>query len=339
MRLRSYAYQRGWLRSFRPGTKVISVGNITMGGTGKTPLAIFIARKLQAGGRKVAVVSRGYKGTLEGQTAVVSDGENVLLNAAEAGDEPALIARSLPKTPVLIGSRRSAPVALAQQRFGAEVVVCDDAFSHLALQRDCDVVCVHGRDGLGNGRCTPAGPLREPAVALERAKVIALNVTAGENPATEKEIRRSGFSGPIVRFTYQHAGWRRFADESLVEPSQLPDHRAVAFAGTARARDVFSSFGESGLEVVEAVAFSDHHVYRPADLRQLAQLAAGKGICYLATTEKDAIKITFSVPEPVELLVAAVEVEGVDGSLENLVDILEDACWPDQPSFSIATEP
>ncbi|MHA1568789.1 MAG: tetraacyldisaccharide 4'-kinase, partial [Alphaproteobacteria bacterium] len=325
MNLRALAYRCGWLKSVRPRCSVISVGNLTVGGTGKTPVTIFLAKALQERGRRVAVVSRGYHGSLEGETAVVADGENVLLSTEQAGDEPVLIARRLPGVPVVIGARRPAAVALAQQRFGAEVVVCDDAFSHLALQREVDIVLVHGRDGLGNGRCTPAGPLREPPAALRRAQVVALNVTAGEDERTEAEIRRAGYTGPILRFRYSGLAWRRLTLCEELDPAGLSDHRVLAFAATARPNDVFASFAGSGLEVIERVAYPDHHAYTERDLASLAQLAGQKGICYLATTEKDAVKLPFSLPENVEILVASVQLEGLEGALERLVQLVEES--------------
>ncbi len=338
MRLRAWGYRRGWLCSEAAPCPVVSVGNITAGGTGKTPLTIYLAAALQRRGHRVVVVSRGYRGSLEGQTAVVSDGKQVLLDASTAGDEPVLMARNLPGVPVIIGARRPMAARLAGQRFAADVIVCDDAFSHLALQRVCDIVVTHGRDGLGNGRCLPAGPLREPASALRRAQVAVLNVTAGFDPRTEREMCAAGFQGPIHHLTYGIPRWRRHDDAAPVDPLTCSDRRVLAFAATARPKDVFVSFTRAGWNLVHCETFPDHHAYTAEDLQHLAQLAAAQGICYLATTEKDAVKLPVSLPQNLPLLVAGITPEGVGESLERLVDHVEEICWPGRPSFSTATE-
>ena len=331
MRLRAEIYRRGWLTSTRSSCKVISVGNLTIGGTGKTPISIFLAQALAVQGRKVAVISRGYRGEMEGQTAVVSDGRRILLNASQAGDEAVLIARALPEIPVIIGARRPEAVELACQMLRPEVVICDDAFSHLALQRDCDVVLIHGRDGLGSGRCTPAGPLREPPSALRRATVIVLNCSAGEDTLTENEIRKSGYFGPVLRLRYGLPSWRRLRDGATIELSALSDRRVLAFAATARPSDIFQSFATAGLEVAESMAFPDHFRYPAPALRQLEQVAAARGICYLATTEKDAVKLPAAWPEGYEVLVAAVTVTGAPDNPGRLVELVEERCWGNRP--------
>lgn len=339
MRLRAWCYRAGIFSSTRIGCPVISVGNLTAGGTGKTPLTIFLAAALQRRGRRPVVISRGYRGRLEGQVAVVSDGNSILLSAADAGDEPVLMARRLPGIPVVIGARRAEAAALAREKLGANVIVCDDAFSHLALRRDCDIVLAHARDGLGNGRCLPAGPLREPAKAIRRANLVVLNATAGEDPRTEAELRRAGFRAAVWRLTYGSLSWRRYADDGPVDLSALADRRVLAFTATARPRDVFESFARAGCDIVIGETFPDHHAYHAADLARLAQLAAARGICYLATTEKDAVKLPVLPSDSPPLLVAALAPEGVGEPLERLADRVEEICWPDRPSFLTATEP
>ncbi|HSH13716.1 MAG TPA: tetraacyldisaccharide 4'-kinase, partial [Desulfurivibrionaceae bacterium] len=165
MRLRAEAYQRGWLASERLSVPVVSVGNLTMGGTGKTPMVIEVVRLLQALGKRAAVVSRGYGGLARGPVNLVSDGERIWMAAAEAGDEPLLLAESLPGVPVLTGVRRVLVARYAIEKLGAEVVVLDDGFQHLPLHRDLDLVLFKGPDFLGNGRVFPGGDLREPLSA------------------------------------------------------------------------------------------------------------------------------------------------------------------------------
>lgn len=333
MRLRAARYAGGHATVYQAPCPVISVGNLTLGGTGKTPVTIFLARALQQRGQRVAVLSRGYRGSLAGQTTVVSTGETPLLSAAQAGDEPVLLASALPGVPVIIGAKRAAAAQLAVEKYGCDALLCDDAFSHLALRRTVDVVLVHGRDGLGNGRCTPAGPLREPPAALQRATVIVLNNTAGEDPRTETEVRHAGYRGEILRLRYAGVAWRNLRTGATVDPGMLSDPRVVAFAATARPQQVFKTFADSGMAIARTVAYRDHHTYTGADLAQLAKLAAQDGICYLATTEKDAVKLPSKPPAGMTVLVASLELAGEADSLTRLIDIVEERCWPNQPSF------
>lgn len=323
MRWRAWAYRHGWLPVYRPACRVVSVGNLTMGGTGKTPLTIFLAEKLRERGRKVAVVSRGYRGAHPGETAVVSNGKEILLDAAQAGDEPFLLAGRLPGVPVIVGARRAAAVARAEKEFQAEIVVCDDAFSHLALARDVNLAVVHGRDGLGNRRVAPAGPLREPPGALRRADAVVLNITSGDEPAVADELRRAGWIGPVWKVRYQPPRMLRWPDRSPLDPEKMTDRRLIAFAATARPEDFFDSLRAAGWDLAAVRAFPDHHAYAPRDLENLAQLAAAQGICYLAATEKDAVKLPGPLPVGMELLVATIVLQGEGEALELLLALVD----------------
>jgi len=233
------------------------------------------------------------------------------------------VPKAPPPVPVAIARRRSEGVALAADRFGAEIVICDDAFSHLALARAVDLVLVHGRDGLGNGRCTPAGPLREPPRALRRATAILLNVAAGEDPETMNDLHRARVECPVFRFRYAAPTLRRIADGAAIDPAQLADRRLLAFAGTARPADFFGSLAAAGWSVAATRIFPDHYAFANADLTALAQLAAAQGICYVAATEKDAVKFPARLPPGVEWLVAGLELawDGDDGA--RLVDLAD----------------
>ncbi|NLH50202.1 MAG: tetraacyldisaccharide 4'-kinase [Myxococcales bacterium] len=318
--LRARAYRQGWFSAARPVCRVVSVGNLTLGGTGKTPVTAWLARDLKDSGQAVAVVSRGYRGSREGWCCVVSDGATRLLDAGQAGDEPVLLADALPGVPVIISARRSIGVETAVSRFSSRIVICDDAFSHLALRRDLDLVLIHGRDGLGNGRCFPAGPLREPAGAIRRAGAVLLNVTAGEEPEVEPEIRRSGFTGPIFRFRYGQVRLASLSDRRSVEPAA--DKPLLAFAAIARPEDFFQGLARAGWPVAASRVFPDHHLYTPSDLSALIALAKSQNISRLATTAKDAVKLPAKLPANVEILVADFSLEGPEGELRRLSDFV-----------------
>ena len=320
MSLRARAFRHGWFFSTRPDCRVISIGNLTLGGTGKTPVTAWLARNLKDAGQAVAVVSRGYRGSQEGPCRVVSDGAARLLDAEQAGDEPVLLADALPGIPVIISARRAAGVAMAVNRFSSRIVICDDAFSHLALQRDLDLVLIHGRDGLGNGRCVPAGPLREPAGAIRRAGAVLLNVTAGEDPEVEPEIRHHGFVGPIFRFRYGPARLFTLPDRHPVAPEA--DRPLLAFAAIARPEDFFQGLIRAGWPIAIRRVFPDHHVYAPDDLAELLAQAKSQNISRLATTAKDAVKLPAKLPANVEILVADFSLEGPGDEMRRLADFV-----------------
>ena len=174
MRLRALFYEIGIFRVKRLPLPVISVGNITMGGTGKTPTVILIARELMARGKRVAVLTRGYGGSLEGETRIVSDGEKLFLSPAEAGDEPCLLASSLPGLMVVMGSDRYRAGCLALKELSPDCFILDDGFQHQRLGRDLDILLLDGTAPFNNGWTLPAGFLREPISAVSRADLVIL---------------------------------------------------------------------------------------------------------------------------------------------------------------------
>lgn len=289
MRARAAAYERGWLPSVQPPIPAISVGNLTLGGTGKTPLTLEITRILREMGRRPGMVSRGYRAAREGDIAVVSDGSRVLLGARDAGDEPAMMALREPRTPVVIGARRPEAVARVAT-LGADVAVCDDAFSHLRLRRRLDIVAIHGAAGFGNGRVFPAGPLREPMRALARAHVIAENVGDRETDH-ERVVRDAGFRGEFLRWSYRVAGLRRLADGADIPIESLRGVAVHALAATARPESFAHTLESLGANVAHRTFRRDHHPWSRADLDEARRIAARGGVHYHVATEKDAVKL------------------------------------------------
>ena len=169
---RNRLYDGGLLKQQKLPRPVISVGNLTVGGTGKTPTVIFIAHILKDHGYRPAVLSRGYGGSANAPVNVVSDGNRILMGWREAGDEPILIASAVPGIPVLTGSRRLLTGRAAVETFGADVLILDDAFQHRSLFRDIDMVLLDAARPFGNGFLLPRGPLREPRIPLRRADIL-----------------------------------------------------------------------------------------------------------------------------------------------------------------------
>lgn len=307
MRLRAGAYRRGWLRSERLDVPVVSVGNLTLGGTGKTPMVIQVVRRLQGMGLRPAVVSRGYGGRARAPVNVVSDGEQQLLSADLAGDEPRLLAESLPGAVVVTGRRRAVAARYAIDQLGAQVIVLDDGFQHLALQRDLDLVLFKGPDFLGNGRIFPGGDLREPFPALARAQGFVLTGVDQSLVSTTAAFRDSlarAFPGrPIFLAPFQSAGL--LPANALAVGREGSCGPALAFCGLANPEPFRNSL--TGLVELKGVTvFADHYAYRAADLAELVGQARRQGAEALITTAKDLVKIR-ALDCPLPLYVLPVE--------------------------------
>jgi tetraacyldisaccharide 4'-kinase len=303
--------------------RIISVGNITTGGTGKTPATAWVVRRLQNEGQRVAVVGRGYGGELSAQGAVVSDGKTILISAAQAGDEALFHARSLPGVPVIIGRDRVAAVQMAIEKFAPQVIVLDDGFQYWSLHRDFDLVLLNARLPFGNGKLLPVGRLREPQGELARASAILLTRADGATPAqlqqTQEQIRRFS-SAPI--FVSNHAPQTLRSETERVEQAleSLHGQHVAGLAALANNEPFFQLLKEQGAEVVETLGRRDHHRWQEKEVHEFAAKAQKKGAGWLVTTEKDAVKIApeWCAPLPLFSLQIALQIEN-DAGLWELV--------------------
>ncbi|TRO82748.1 tetraacyldisaccharide 4'-kinase [Trichloromonas acetexigens] len=281
-------YQRGLLRSHNFPVPVISIGNLAVGGTGKTPTVDWVARYCQGRGRRVAVVSRGYGGRGASDVAVVSDGRQLRLSPEVAGDEPVLLARRNPQLIVVAAPRRAQGVWTAILELGADLIILDDGFQHLAVRRDLDIVLLDAKRPLGNGRVLPAGLLREFPEALARGDLFILT-------RADEETVPPDLPGPVLTSRHRLADRVTALDGKSLSFDSLQGKRLVAFAGIADPEAFFSDLRGKGLTVSETLAFPDHVTYNRAELASIN--AAGGDL--LLTTEKDAVKLRaadFTVP-------------------------------------------
>ena len=264
---------------------VVSVGNLRVGGTGKTPIAGHIARLLRENGHRPAVLTRGYaRRAADAGVTVVSDGDTILADVSRAGDEPLMLARALPGVPVLVGANRYLSGLLAERRFGVTVHVLDDGFQHFQLARDVDLVLVDESDL--SDRPLPAGRLREP-LANGSAADAAL-VDAGYTTATERIGRALGVP-TVFRVTRVLLPPRVISTgDSVVVP---PGARVFAVAAIARPERFVSDLGAVGWQVVGTLTYRDHYQFRPRDLRRIAAAAKSSSAAVVLTTEKDAVRL------------------------------------------------
>jgi len=295
-------YRRGVLKTYRTRrAPVISVGNLTVGGSGKTPCVMALAERLLARGLRVAVLSRGYGRSVK-EPRVLQDGAP-LASADEVGDEPLLIARRCPRATVLVGADRVALSRVAEDVHGAEVILLDDGMQHLRLGRDLEVVVIDASVGLGNGRLLPRGPLREPPSSLTRADLFWLR--GGRTPGLLLPERPQVIARDVA------SGLRSDGERTSV--SQLAGARVWAFAGIARPSRFTRTLEGLGATVVEATGFGDHHRYRPEELEALVRRARAAQL-QLVTTEKDAVRLPAGFPSWV--LELSVALEDGEGALE-----------------------
>jgi tetraacyldisaccharide 4'-kinase len=296
---------------------VISIGNIEVGGTGKTPMTIALARLIKQWGYQPAVISRGYKGIGSKTGAVVSDGHMILLDAKQAGDEPFLMAVSLDRVPVVIGSDRYSAGQLAIERFRPDVLLLDDGFQHLRLHRDLDVVLLDAVRPFGNGYLLPRGRLREPVRGLARSHAVVLTRSGQKEPSYCRALGQILSPRPLFRARH------RIYVHRLVpagEPVHQSSHRSLsnnslagreifAFSGLARNEAFHASLTDLGSILTGSLGFDDHHRYDRGDLHRIVETAHRASCRCLVTTEKDVVKIPGGTCLPMELAVVGVTMD------------------------------
>ncbi|MGB2960079.1 MAG: tetraacyldisaccharide 4'-kinase [Bacteroidota bacterium] len=288
--LRNRMFDLGILRTSRVSVPVISVGNLTAGGTGKTPLVEAIAGHLLSGGKKVGIVSRGYGRASRG-VVVVSDGNSVRAAGREAGDEPMQMAWKHPSAAVVVGERR-VEAARRAVALGAEVLVLDDAFQHRYLHRDVNIVVLDSRIDITRERLLPSGLRRELLPGLGRADILVLSRV----PPHGAKIEWAGalaqwYNGPIVRVSTRIDGFFSATDGTEVAIDRLKRERIYAFSGIAQHGTFVEDLSRSGLDVRAGRAFPDHHVYTGADIESIEREVGAAGCSALMTTEKDIARI------------------------------------------------
>ena len=267
---------------------VISVGNLVVGGSGKTPAVASIAKLLAGAGERPAILSRGYgRRHVADGVVVVSDGERVLATVEESGDEPFMLAQKLPGVPVFVAADRYLSGRLAERRFGCTVHLLDDGFQHVQLRRDVDLLVI-ARAHLDE-RLLPFGALREPITAARIADAL---LVAGDDADAEAIVTRVGVD-TAFQLVARDVAVRPVgsAEQNVLVPE---GKRAVAVAGIARPERFFAALRERGWDVARELAFRDHHWFTARDVDVIHQAAAATGAQVVITTEKDAVRMDTS---------------------------------------------
>lgn len=324
VRARVHLYRLGIFRSSSLPCKVVSVGNITLGGTGKTPFVILLAELFHGKGIPAAILSRGYKGSFSGPLGIVTDGKKTLMDVRQAGDEPYLLSRKLRGVPVFIGRERRLSGQAAIDRFQARVVILDDGFQHLPLKRDVNLLLLDARTPFGNGWLFPRGSLREPLDQAKRADAVILtkaDLSVNIEKLKEKLLRWAPGS-PVFALRYAPIGiWDQIQERTL--PLEVLRGRSIlAFTGIGSPTSFRRSLENLGARIVGFNSFRDHYWYRPGDLRKLLQEGEQKGAEALLTTEKDSVRLEGFPQGKIPLWVLSVRQEFIDKENEDFETFL-----------------
>lgn len=326
MKARRALYRSGRFRACELGAPVISVGNLTTGGTGKTPLVEWIANELAQKGRRVCILTRGYGRRSSGTRVIVSNGSEILADANQAGDEPLLLAERLRGlAAVICDADRVSAASWAVENFKSNVFVLDDGFQHLRVVRNLNILTIDATNPWGNRRLLPAGILRESPAELARADCIVITRAEDSNQTEElqREIDELDGGQPIFRSRMTFHGLRHVAGgESPFGPDEIKAARVAAFCGVGNPESFFSLVRRAGYQLCHTQTFRDHHIYSQADMDRVARESITHGAQVLLTTAKDEVKLrglTLGLPS------YAVDVEIVIENEEKLIALIDEA--------------
>jgi tetraacyldisaccharide 4'-kinase len=326
--VRDSAYRWGVLRTGHLPCPVISVGNLTLGGSGKTPTVEAVVRTLRELGHEAgalpAVVSRGYGRTTRG-VHVVSDRDGVHADVRTAGDEPLLLAERLPGVPVVVGENRYEAARTAVDRCGATAIVMDDGFQHRTLAKGLEIVVVQGSAPWGNARVFPRGMLREPLSALARAHAVVVTNPPGPEAidAVTRTVRRFNRSAAVLTAQYALQAAIEAQSGRRLPVADLAGRRLMAFAGLGSPQGFADTLETAGVRRVGFAEFPDHHWFTPGDLDQLAREARASAAQGLVTTEKDWVRVR-DLPRPALPLWVLPMRLVIDGGVETWQRLLAD---------------
>jgi len=332
MKIRAILYNISLLKAKKLPCIVISIGNITSGGTGKTPMTIYIAKLLKRIGYKVAVISRGYKGLTEKTGGIVSDGKTIFMKANESGDEPFMIANRLKNIPVIVGKNRFNAGMTALNIFNIDVIVLDDAYQHLKLKRDINLVLLDKNDPFGNNYILPRGSLREPISSLMRSDTIILTRSDSksdmEKASSLSKFQKNIYGKPIFKAIHTPIIYKIIKDKNIISDKistqnfdLLRGQKVFAFSGIARNIDFINAVEGLNCKLEGFKEFPNHHPYSNNDLNNIFQLLDKLKVNFVLTTEKDYAKLANRVKWPVSLIVIGINIlfENYDNAFDNFI--------------------
>jgi tetraacyldisaccharide 4'-kinase len=289
LKIRRFCYQAKIFKSYISQSKIISIGNLTVGGTGKTPFTIFLAKYLQLRGDSVAVSHRGYKGKFEREIKLISDENSIFDCALNAGDEPFLLANNLHRIPVIVGKNRKEAIQYLKKEFSPDYIILDDSFQHLKVKHNLDFLLFNAANPIGNGFVIPSGMLRESISAIKFADIVVFS-NCSENFKIPKEM--SKFQKPIFQTEYQIINFVNYQNNKVHDVNYFREKKVFLVSGIGNPNSFESSIKGAGISFSHHYKFPDHHkfVYEK-DILPIVRKAEKEKIDAILTTEKDFIKL------------------------------------------------
>lgn len=327
---RLWLFEHGILQRYPLGCQVISVGNITAGGTGKTPMVEYLARVLQSRGRRVAILSRGYRrkeeslgkkvrrhGIVRRVPLVVSDGHQLRLDCEHSGDEPYMLASNLEGVVVLVDKDRVNSGRYAVRTFGCDTLILDDGFQYQRLRHRMDLVLVDRGNPFGNGNVLPRGILREPLRNLRRARFICITKVRGrDTDALRAQIRQLNPEAGLMECDHEPCLLRHAFTREPLSLEALRGARIFSVAGIASPASFDTSLEDLGATILGRHHFADHHRFSKEEVEELVQEAASLGASMLVTTEKDAVRMPSLDSLAVPIYFLRIEIHFISGQDE-----------------------
>ena len=302
---RNIFYNFNFFVSRRVPAKVISIGNITAGGTGKTPAVIYLSKFFKNNNYKVAVLSRGY-GRKTAGTQVVTNGKKKDIDWRNFGDEPTLIAKKLEDVPVVVDQNRYRGATYIVEKFRPDIIILDDAFQHRSLERDLDVVLLNTQAPKSDYKLIPHGLLREPMSHLKRADIIIFTKSNGSEPSKKILNAAKKTNHPIF---YSSIRLNGFSDSNSTTYKPKPNTKAVAVSAIADPQSFYRSLQDTSIDVVDKISYIDHYEFKQNDIEDLKKALVKSGADIIVTTEKDLVRLDTLDLKDIKLCTLKIEFE------------------------------
>lgn len=324
VRFRAWLYRTGLKRRFPLGCQVISVGNVTVGGTGKTPVVEILAKTLRDEGRVVAIISRGYRkkerpflqrllGAEKDAPRVVSDGTRVLLGSDLSGDEPYMLASNLPGVVVLVDKNRVKAGRYAIRHYGCDVLILDDGFQYMKLKHSHEIVLVDSTNPFGNGHLLPRGILREDAANISRANFIFITKSDGGADVLRARLRRLNQTAEIAECRHKPRFYKNAYTSEILPLEAISGMKVATLAGIAAPMGFENSVSKMGGRILARERYPDHYRYKTQDIIDVINSADELGAEAILTTEKDAVRLPHLEHPKVPIYYMRMEIEIVRG--------------------------
>ena len=319
--MRRAAYTLGWFKTRHLQRPVISIGNLTLGGTGKTPLVASVAKLLLRRGLKPSILTRGYGRSNKANLVAIPPGGADHADAREIGDEPALLARMLPEVPLVLCANRFHGGQVAEAQFQVDAHILDDGFQHLSLARDLDIVALDATQPISEWGLLPAGRQREPLSSLKRAQIVVITRSeAAQSTALKDRVLKVNPKARIFLCQTVVQGWLDAWTGQAVAHERLRTQKVAAFCGIGNPQAFFDDLRRWGFSVAGETAFPDHHLYTGAEIDRLVEGARKNGAVALLTTQKDAVKFSRDWTPQLPILSCQIEAQILDaGEFEKTV--------------------